>query len=329
MEAPAMADSSFDVVTGAFGYIGRYIARCLLDAGRSAKTLTRNPCRPNPFGERVAALPYRFDRPDELTASLRGADTLYNTYWVRFEHAGARFDRAIANTITLLRAAEAAGVRRLVHISVTNPSLASPLPYYRGKAVLEEFIARTRLSHAILRPAVVFGPEDILVNNIAWLLRKLPVFVIPGRGDYRLQPVFVEDLARLAVDAGRRGDNVVLDTVGPETFTFDELVRLLAKAVGSRARIIHAPPAVPLLIARFLGPLVGDVLLTRDELAGLMTNLLVSQPNGASRTHPTHSQHAPTCPTAFSAWLATHAGRLGRAYASELARHYRHGQRGH
>jgi uncharacterized protein YbjT (DUF2867 family) len=314
MEAPAMPNQSFDVVTGAFGYIGRYIARYLLDAGGTVKTLTGNPQRPNPFGERVAALPYRFDRPAELAASLRGADTLYKTYWVRFEHGGTTFDQAVANTITLIRAAEAAGVRRLVHVSITNPSLDSPLPYFRGKAVLEEFITRARLSYAVLRPTVVFGAEDILINNIAWLLRKSPVFVIPGRGDYRLQPVFVEDLARLAVDAGRRSDNVALDAVGPETFTFDELVRLIAKAIGNRARIIHAPPSLSLLIARLLGPLVGDVLLTRDELAGLMTNLLVS--------------HAPpTCPTPFSAWLSAHAAELGRTYASELARHYRHARR--
>jgi uncharacterized protein YbjT (DUF2867 family) len=305
-----MPDEALDVVTGAFGYIGRYIARRLVDGGRTVKTLTGDPGRTNPFGGRVEALPFHFDRPTELAASLRGADTLYNTYWIRFEHGGATFEQAVANTTALVRAAESAGVRRIVHVSITNPSRDSRLPYFRGKAVLEEVIAGSRLSYAILRPTVVFGGEDILINNIAWLLRRSPVFVIPGRGDCRVQPVFVEDLAGLAVDAGGRGDNFVLDAVGPEIFTFDELVRLIAIAVGSAARIVHAPPSVSLWIARLVGPLVGDVLLTRDELVGLMSDLLVSRA-------------APTCPTAFSAWLSTHAERLGRNYASELGRHFR------
>ncbi|MBP7746265.1 MAG: NAD(P)H-binding protein [Phycisphaerae bacterium] len=304
------ASCEFDVVTGAFGYTGRYIAAQLLERGRDVLTLTGHPERPNPFGARVRVAPFGFDRPDELTARLAGAARLYNTYWVRFAHGATTFAQAIANTKTLVRAAEAAGVRRIVHISITNPTLASSLPYFRGKAELEDFIQQSRLSHAIIRPTVVFGREDILINNIAWLLRTSPVFAIPGRGDYRLQPVYVEDLAALAVDAGGRSDNVVLDAVGPEVFTFEALVRLIARTIGSRARTVHVPPWLALAVARVVGWAVGDVLLTHDELAGLRANLLVSA-------------SAPTCPTRLSAWLADNAAGLGRTYASELRRHFR------
>jgi NADH dehydrogenase len=299
----------FDVVTGAFGYTGRYIADRLLQAGRGLLTLTGHPERPNSFGERVRVAPYNFDRPDALAASLDGADTLYNTYWVRFARGAATFEQAVANTKTLVQAAEMADLRRIVHVSVTNPSLDSPLPYFRGKAELEAFIRQTRLSHAVIRPAVVFGREDILINNIAWLLRRSPIFAIPGRGDYRLQPVFVADLAEIAVDAGGRADNAVIDAVGPEVFTFDELVHLMARRIGSRARIVRVPPMLAMAAAKMIGGALGDVLLTRDELAGLMANLLVSPA-------------APTGHTRLSDWLAANAPIVGRAYASELRRHF-------
>ena len=97
-----------------------------------------------------------------------------------------------------------------MHISITNPSLDSPLPYFRGKAILEKEIRASGISHAIVRPTVLFGKEDILINNITYLLRRLPVFAIPGSGDYRLQPIYVEDLAEIAVEAWRE---LGIDTV--------------------------------------------------------------------------------------------------------------------
>lgn len=304
-----MHTADFDVVTGAFGYAGQYIARQLLAQGRPVVTLTGHPGRPNPFGHQVRALPFDFERPELLTQHLRGAHTLYNTYWVRFTHGGVTFAEAVQNTKALFTAAKQAGVRRVVHVSITNPSLTSPLPYFHGKAQLEEFLRAAGLSYAILRPAVVFGDEDILINNIAWLLRRLPVFAIPGAGDYRLQPIFVEDLARLAVELAQRSENAIVDAVGPEAFTFNELVRLLAQTVRSRAWIVHVSPRLTLCISRLIGRLVGDVLLTRDEIDGLMADLLVSN-------------QPPTGTTRLSDWLREHAGSIGQHYASELKRHY-------
>jgi uncharacterized protein YbjT (DUF2867 family) len=201
-------------------------------------------------------------------------------------------------------------VRRFVHVSITNPSETSPLPYFRGKALLERAIRRASLSHAILRPAVVFGPGDVLINNIAWIVRRFPFFVVPGAGDYRLQPVFVDDLAELAVTAGRGQDDVAVDAVGPEIFSFEELVSLIARLLRRRPRIVHAPAVVAYALTRMLGRLVGDVVLTRDEIEGLTSNLLVT-------TSP------PTGSTRLSEWLAENAAVVGREYASELDRHYR------
>lgn len=305
-----METSRLNVVTGAFGYTGKYITRRLLAMGEQVKTLAGHPDRPNPFGDRVSVALFNFDKPDKLVESLAGATVLYNTYWVRFSHGDLTFDKAVENTKRLIKAAVEAGVRRIVHISITNASADSPLPYFRGKGILEEAIVQSGLSYAIIRPTVIFGPEDILINNIAWFLRRFPVFAIPGSGDYRLQPVFAEDVAEMAVVAGHQDANLIIDAVGPETFTYEELVRRIASAVESRARLIHVPPALALALAKVLGLLLRDVVLTQEEIDGLMAGLLVSDA-------------PPTGKTRFSDWLQQNAASLGRQYASEINRHYR------
>jgi len=299
-----------NVVTGAFSYTGKYIAGRLLSTGKRVRTLTGHPHRPNPFGDRVSVALLDFEDRSELRKSLGGATTLYNTYWIRFPYGPVTFESAVENTKTLIRAAEEAGVRRIVHVSITNASAESRLPYFRGKGLVEEAVVRSRLSHAILRPTVIFGPEDILINNIAWLLRRFPVFAIPGSGAYRLQPVFVEDVAEIAVRAGREEGNIILDAVGPEAYTFHELVRLIAETVRSPARIVRVNPGLALLLSRLMGYTVRDVVLTRDEIEGLMASLLVSD-------------LPPIGHTSLRRWLAGNAGRVGTRYASELDRHYR------
>ncbi len=303
-----MGTQPLSAVTGAFGFSGRYIAERLLAGGQRVRTLTNHPAggRDN----RVEVAPLDFDRVEELAHSLQGVSVLYNTYWVRFAHRGIDHELAVENSRKLIQAAERAGVRRIVHVSITNPSPDSPLSYFRGKAAVEDAIRRSRLSWAILRPAVLFGPEDILINNIAWLLRHFPIFAVPGSGDYRLQPIFVEDLADLAVRAGRGTDNLVMDAVGPEVYTYNDLLQMIRTAVGSHSRIVHLPAPVVTLASRLLSLVVHDVVLTKEEVAGLMADLLVSR-------------QAPTGTTRLSDWVQDHRETLGRKYASELARHYR------
>jgi NADH dehydrogenase len=306
-----MSGSPLVVVTGAFSYTGKYITRRLLADGHSVRTLTNHPRRPSPFGSQVVeAVPYNFDRPDDLARSLAGASTFYNTYWVRFPHGGLTFDQAVANSQTLFRAAKAAGVGKIIHISVTNASPRSSLPYFQGKGQVEELLIASGVPYAILRPTLIFGPGDILINNIAWLVRRFPVFALPGSGDYGLQPVFVEDMAAQAVRAAESLENTVLDAVGPETFTFAELVRMIASALHRRIRIISVPPRLALFCAHALSYWVRDVLLTRDEMAGLMAGLLVSD-------HPAAGE------TRLNDWLAANASTVGATYASELDRHFR------
>jgi len=302
-------DTGLDVVTGAFGFTGQHIAAWLLGEGRRVRTLTRDPDRPHPLAAHLEACPYRFDNPVELARSMEGATTLYNTYWVRFEREGTSFDEAVANSRALFQAARRAGVRRIVHVSITNPDVGSRLPYFRGKALVERDVAESGLSYGIVRPTVIFGEGDVMVNDVAWLLRRLPVFPYPARQASPVRPVFVGDVARSCVDAARAHCDVVVDAVGPETFDFVDFVGAIRTAVGSRSRLLPVPaPAVPVL-AGLVGRVVNDVVLTRDELAGLTAGLVA--PGGPS-----------TGQVVFTEWLAEHGETLGRQWASEIGRHY-------
>jgi len=301
--------SGFSVVTGAFSFSGRYLTERLLTSGERVRTLTGHLRRESPLYRQIEIAPFNFDKPAALVASLRGATTLYNTYWVRFSHGNNTHARAVENTKRLIDAAKEAGVRRMVHVSIANPSLDSPLPYYRGKAELEEAIKSSGLSYAILRPTVLFGPQDVLINNIAYLLRRAPFFAIPGDGKYRVQPMFVEDFADLLFEQGHTAENTILDAVGPEIYSYDELALEIGRAIGAPVRIVHLSPALVLLAAKLLGGLLADVLLTREEIDGLMADLLVSH-------------HPPTGETRLSEWLRGAGKSSGRTYSSELKRHF-------
>ena len=296
-------------VTGAFSYSGKYITRHLLERGEEVITLTGHPNRPDPFSGKVKAYPLNFEDESELVTSLQGVHTFYNTYWVRFDKGDNTQPRAVENTRKLIGAAVKAGVQRIVHISITNPCADSHLPYFWGKAANEQAVKESGVSYAILRPTVLFGAEDILINNIAWLLRRFPFFAIPGDGSYRLQPVFVDDLAKLAIDAGYAQDNILWDAVGPDIFTFKEMVRLISRTLGLSRGLLHVPPGLALAAAQFLSAIVGDVLLTPEEVDGLMAGLLVSN-------------EPPRCETHLQDWLEENKDSVGVHYASELKRHY-------
>ena len=297
------------VITGAFSYTGKYVARLLLERGYQVQTLTFHAERANEFGNRVQVFPYNFDRPEELRRSFEGASVLINTYWVRFPHGGATFESAVHNSRILISAAKQAGVRRIVHVSIANPSMQSKLGYYRGKAEVEEGVRECGLEYAIVRPTVIFGAEDILVNNIAWFVRHFPLFAIPGDGRYAIRPIYVEDMARLLVEEVQRRGNSSVDAVGPETYTFEEVVRLIAKFVRRQVGIVHVPAWTAYVSTLMMGWFVRDTVLTWEEYKGLMDNLLAPEGPAAGETR-------------LSAWLEENHETVGMKYASEMERHF-------
>ena len=294
-------------VTGAFGYSGRYIANRLLEAGHRVMALTNSVGRDNPFKGRVEAFPFHFDQPSRLREWLKGVDVLFNTYWVRFDHRRFTHRQAVANTRVLFQAAKEAGVGRIVHFSITNPDLNSDLPYFRGKAELEAALQGLGVSYCILRPTVLFGREDVLINNIAWALRHLPVFGVFGDGQYKLQPIYVDDLARAAVEKAAGEANEIINAIGPETFSYRELVEAVKRALGLKRPLVSVPPLLGYWGCWLLGWLVRDVVITREEIRGLMENCLYVKAPALGATKLTE-------------WIAEHRDRLGRQYTSEMAR---------
>jgi NADH dehydrogenase len=309
LTAPSSTDTGLDVVTGAFSYSGRAISQTLLGAGRQVRTITGHPER-RAGDSPIEVRPLDFEDQLGLVASLEGATTLYNTYWVRFAHGQTSHDIAVENSRALFHAARRAGVQRIVHVSITNPSIDSALPYFRGKALVERALAETGVSYAVLRPAILFGGGDVLLNNIAWLLRRLPAFAIGGRGSCRIRGVHVDDLAQLCLEKGAERHDSVTDAVGPERPTFVELVGSIKEATGSSSRLVHVPGAVVPASARILGAALGDVLLTRDEYRAMAEGLA-------------DTEGPATGETALSDWLAQHGSTLGLHYANELKRHFR------
>jgi len=305
-----------DVVTGAFGYSGAAITRELRAAGREVRTLTGHPDRA-PAGSDIDVRPLDFSDPAALAGDLAGAHTLYCTYWVRFPHGTATRESAVTNSKILFEAAARAGVQRIVYVSILHADTASPYPYFSGKGEVEKHLAATGVPYAIARPAILFGSSatlgaagSVLLNNIAWLLRHLPVFGIGGGGRYRIRPIHVDDLARLCVDLDSRPGNVTVDAVGPESVTFREMVTAIRAATGSRSLLVPAPGwAIPPLSA-VLGKVLRDVLLTPEEYSAMADGLADSAAPATGKASLTD-------------WIARHGDELGRVYANELDRHYR------
>lgn len=300
-------DSEKHAVTGAFGYSGKYIAKKLIDKGYKVITLTNSRDRRNSFGSSIEVHPFNFDDPVKLEESLRGVSVLYNTYWVRFNHRSFTHADAVKNTLILFEAAKKAGVKRIVHISITNPSPDSPLEYFSGKARLEKALIESGMSYTVLRPTVLFGKEDILINNIAWGLRHLPVFGVFGDGKYRLQPIYVDDLADLAVKHGKESENLIINATGPETFTYRELVEKTGEIIGKKRPVVSVPPFIGYAAGWIIGKIVKDVMITREEIKGLMADLL-------------YVDSPPTGITKLTEWAKRHSDTLGMKYTSELAR---------
>ena len=301
-------------LSGAWSYSGRHVAGELLRRGYRVVSLTgRAVPHPDPFGGTVKRIPYDFG-PGALERLLRGVDVLACAYWIRHdrrpvEHRGpwVSHSTAVTRSGRIIDAAMAAGVSRLVWTSIANPGLDPDLSYYAGKAAVERRVRDSGLPYAILRPACFFGRGGILVENIVWAARRLPLFPIPAGPRYRIRPIHVGDYAAAVADAVASGDILVRDVVGPDRVEFDDLVDFAARLTGGRARVVRLPLAACAALYRTASLAMRETILTSDELKGLSRNRL-------------DSAAAPVGGTGLREWLRDHVDTVGLRFVREPAR---------
>lgn len=297
------SEGPFDAVTGAFSQTGHAIAQALHARGRSVRSITRAP--PDPSG-RIPVIPPAFDDPAALTQALRGCEVLHSTYWARFGIGGS-FDPLVENSRILYDCARRAGVKRVVQVTVAHADAPTGIPYWEAKGRLESVLRESGLPHSILRPALIVGPQDTLINNVAWAMRRLPMMAMPGRGQYRVRPVAVDDLGELAAAHGERSGDVAVAAVGPESFTYREFLAAVRDAMGARCLLAPMPARAARLTANALGAVLREPLLGPGEVEAMRRGLL-------------HVDGEATCPTRFSEWLDAHASGLGRTFHSQRRR---------
>ncbi len=295
------------IVTGALGYSGKIITEKLLKKNYEVKTLTNSSHKTNPFGNKLKIEPFNFNNPNKLIKSISGFDTLINTYWVRFNHKNFNHSDAVSNTKQLFDCAKAAGIKRIIHVSITNPSTTSNLEYFKGKGVLEDYLQNLNVNYSIIRPAVLFGKEDILINNIAWMIRHLPIFGVFGNGSYKLQPIYIDDFADIIINEISNHNNAIINAIGPETFTYKQLVKTIMDIIHVQKRIINVSPTVGYLAGKLISTIKNDVTITKEEIKGLMDNLLFVDEKATGTTRLTD-------------WLKSNEKTIGIKYANELSR---------
>lgn len=295
-----------NLVTGAFGFTGKYIANLLIKKGEKVRTLTSKTDINN---ENIEVFQYNFKDKEYLIKAMSGAEKLFNTYWIRFPYKGLTFEKVVYRTKILIDCAKEAGIKKIIHISITNANSKSKFKYFKYKGIIEEMIKDSKIDYFIIRPTVIFGKESILINNIAWFLRKFPFFVVFGKGKYLVQPIYVEDFAKIAVFESNNSVNKIVDIVGPEIFEFKKMVKLIKTKISSKCKILYLPSFLFQIFISILNFLTKDVVLTTEELKALKENLL-------------YSKEEPIGQKKFTDWIEENKFNIGKEYFSELLRHY-------
>ena len=303
------------LVTGAFSFTGSFISRELLKSNDEISTFTNHPNENKEYFSQVRVFPYCFNEYQKMVDYLKDISIVINTYWIRFPKRGVTWENAISNSKILFDACRDAGVGKIIHISVTNPSLKSPYPYFKGKARVEDYLRSCNVQYVIIRPALIFSEGDILINNMAWIMRRSPVFGIFGSGKFKVQPISQEDLAKIVVQNVNSDlkNNSIIDAIGPETLEFKQLLRLITDSTGSKTLILPFwgyLKWIPFVFSKLFGYLLRDVLLTRHEMNALIDNLLLTDsPSLGSQS--------------IKKWLKENGDELGKFYAHEINRHYK------
>lgn len=268
----AAAHRGLITVFGGTGFLGRRIVRHLLDHGFQVRTASRHPERVGSASRTDAGSETaKADIRDEamVAAALFGAYGAVNAVSLYVERGRATFDAVhVEAAARVARLARASGVERLIHVSGIGADPASSAPYIASRGRGELAVQQGFPDAILIRPAVMFGPDDAFLTTVARLLRILPVYPMFGGGETKLQPVYVEDVAEgiARVLAGGRGSAASYEFVGARVYTYKELVRTVADRIKVRPRLVPLPFALWRILASGAEFLPG-ARLTRNQVA--------------------------------------------------------------
>jgi uncharacterized protein YbjT (DUF2867 family) len=282
---PDITQANVDTLITAYGgsgFLGRHVIRALCKRGYRIRVAVRRPDLAGhlqPLGRvgQIHAVQANLRYPGSVEAAARGADVLINLVGILFERGRQRFDAVQSFGAEAVALAASAYGARLVHVSAIGADENAISSYARSKGVGEKLVFAARPSATVLRPSVVFGPEDDFFNRFASLARFAPALPLVGGGHTRFQPVYVGDVAAAVVEAveGRTNSGSIYELGGPEVRTFKELLQYVLTVTGRKRLLVPLPFAVAEMQAWFLQFLPKPPL-TPDQVELLKSDNVVS-----------------------------------------------------
>ena len=270
-------------VFGGSGFLGRHVVRALAKRGYRIRVAVRRPelaGHLQPLGRvgQIHAVQANLRYPRSVEAATRDADVAINLVGILFERGRQRFGAVQTFGAEAVALAASAHGARVVHVSAIGADEQSPSSYARSKAIGEKLVLAAQPSATILRPSIVFGPEDDFFNRFASLARFLPALPLVGGGHTRFQPVFVGDVAAAVVEAveGRTAPGGIYELGGPAVKTFKELMEYVLVTIDRRRLLLPLPFALAQLQAFFL-QFMPKPLLTPDQVELLKRDNVVSE----------------------------------------------------
>ncbi|MBI3435865.1 MAG: complex I NDUFA9 subunit family protein [Proteobacteria bacterium] len=273
---------SLVTIFGGSGFVGRHLVRALARRGYRVRVAVRRPelaghLQPLGMVGQIHAVQANLRHAGSVAAAMRGADVAVNLVGILFERARQRFDAVHAHGGETVAQATAGQRARLIHVSALGADERSASLYARSKAMGERLVLAAMPSATIMRPSVIFGPEDDFFNRFAALARISPILPLVGGGATRLQPIFVGDVAEaIACDIdGARAPGTTYELGGPQIFTFAELMHYVLATVERRRLLVPLPFWLARLQAKALQYLPRPPL-TPDQVELLKTDTVVS-----------------------------------------------------
>jgi NADH dehydrogenase len=256
-------------VAGASGFIGRNLIKALADSGHEVAALYNSRSPSQPFPDAISWLKANIHSVNELTAAFENVQVVYHLVGIIAETRQLTFEKTVVGgTANIIEAARRNSVGKIIYLSALGTSPDAPTKYFQAKWNAEEAVRKSGMEYVILRPSVIFGPEDKFINTLARLIKFSPIVPIIGNGRQMLQPIFVRDLTSIMISAleNSRAAYKTIEFGGPEKLEFRRLVEIIKNVLNKERVNFYIPNWLAVLMAGILENIMKPSPLTRDQL---------------------------------------------------------------